>query len=31
MQERAAMPPRGVLTLETAHGRGTRMTVQCQI
>jgi NarL family two-component system sensor histidine kinase LiaS len=30
MQERAATLPRGVLTLETAHGRGTRMTVQCQ-
>jgi signal transduction histidine kinase len=31
MHERAAMLPRGALTLETAHGRGTRMTVQCQI
>ena len=29
MRERAATLPRGALTLDTAHGRGTRMTVQC--
>jgi signal transduction histidine kinase len=31
MRERAALLPQGTLALDTGHGRGTRVTVQCQV